>query len=536
MQRAPRLGQGKNGHLLLAYRNLSGPPFMSWRAVSQEITTGMLDGDEAGCGNDSECASHRCVDGFCCDRVCDGECESCALTPGTCSPVTDAADDTCFGVESCDAHGSCKDAAGEACTEDDTCASAFCRDGVCCDTSCDGDCESCALTRGTCALLPCAPYGCRDDKSCRSSCQMASDCAVGYQCLADGTCSEPPPARRAAGAGCSCSATPRGGHASSVFGAGVLALLLLLRRRKRGTWLVAVALTACHPSSLAGDPVAERSDPLESHAEQSVGDVKYVNVSRGNDDDVTMVPDGDSFFAVWRHQLPDFRWRALGRRVTDDPDDPALIIADGVTAQALDIAEAVDSETGMTYFLVAWQDEFGAIVIRRIHQETKVLDAQPVVIGQSDVATNVAVASNGSGWLVAWVQPDMVDAQVVARTVDADGTVNPSVAIVQSFPPAFSDQTVRVDWMGSDNSWVVGWREADRGILACTVPRSPVAPCTPFELTGAALDRSFDLAVNGDAVFAAWASARLTLYDVHHSGSHWWAVGNYGLIMKSPDG
>ena len=59
------------------------------------------------CTAGAQCASGFCVDGVCCDRACDGSCESCALTGkvGTCSPIKNAADDSCGGDSICDAHG-----------------------------------------------------------------------------------------------------------------------------------------------------------------------------------------------------------------------------------------------------------------------------------------------------------------------------------------------------------------------------------------------------------------------------------------------
>ncbi|MFP6685937.1 MAG: hypothetical protein VB934_14565, partial [Polyangiaceae bacterium] len=128
-QSRPSLADGKDGRLLLAYQSVVGPPFMSWRAVSQQLVTGKLDGTED-CASSEECASQHCVDNYCCDRACDGECESCALTPGVCSAVLGAADNTCFGPKRCDAEGVCLGATGEICAADADCASRFCRDGV----------------------------------------------------------------------------------------------------------------------------------------------------------------------------------------------------------------------------------------------------------------------------------------------------------------------------------------------------------------------------------------------------------------------
>src|SRR5438552_1437 len=43
----------------------------------------------AACGCKAECASGFCVDGVCCDKACDGACQTCTLPgkAGTCAPA-----------------------------------------------------------------------------------------------------------------------------------------------------------------------------------------------------------------------------------------------------------------------------------------------------------------------------------------------------------------------------------------------------------------------------------------------------------------
>ncbi len=94
---------------------------------------------------------------------------------------------------------STKFAVGTVCIGNADCATGFCVDGVCCDTSCTGSCQSCAVTGkiGTCAPVRsaeddtctgtsiCNPSGlCRRDIG--ETCSGSSDCATG-NCV-DGVC------------------------------------------------------------------------------------------------------------------------------------------------------------------------------------------------------------------------------------------------------------------------------------------------------------------------------------------------------------
>jgi hypothetical protein len=87
----------------------------------------------------------------------------------------------------------------QACTVAAQCPSGFCVDGVCCDTACDGACESCAQTGkvGTCSPVKNgADDACMGDSICDAtgacrkglgkSCSASSQCASG-NCV-DGVC------------------------------------------------------------------------------------------------------------------------------------------------------------------------------------------------------------------------------------------------------------------------------------------------------------------------------------------------------------
>lgn len=63
------------------------------------------------CTSADQCESGACADGVCCERACDGTCESCDLPglEGTCKPIpvgTDPASE-CGATRACDGHGAC---------------------------------------------------------------------------------------------------------------------------------------------------------------------------------------------------------------------------------------------------------------------------------------------------------------------------------------------------------------------------------------------------------------------------------------------
>lgn len=136
------------------------------------------------------CTTGYCVDGYCCDEPCVGACAVCNTTPGTCEVVAagspgapSCAPFTCDGVSaSCSA--SCVDDSecakrafcdsdtgvctaeldlGDQCSRDAQCRSGFCVDGVCCNSTCKGQCSACNAqnTVGTCAPIVGEPRGSR---------------------------------------------------------------------------------------------------------------------------------------------------------------------------------------------------------------------------------------------------------------------------------------------------------------------------------------------------------------------------------------
>ena len=78
---------------------------------------------------------------------------------------------------------------GLQCARDQDCGSGHCTDGVCCDTACDGICQSCALTG---KLGACAPVADATDDTCNgaSTCDATGACreGLGGPCAAGSDC------------------------------------------------------------------------------------------------------------------------------------------------------------------------------------------------------------------------------------------------------------------------------------------------------------------------------------------------------------
>jgi len=154
------------------------------------------------CSVAADCgAGMGCVDGVCCKSTSCGTCERCDLagSVGTCSKVLSAEDTgTCSGTSSCDATGVCRKKGGQTCSIGTDCLSSNCADGICCNNSCPGACESCNQTGtlGTCTPLPtgaagkgCAYYTCTGTSgTCATSCTADTNCAPNAFCNTTGAC------------------------------------------------------------------------------------------------------------------------------------------------------------------------------------------------------------------------------------------------------------------------------------------------------------------------------------------------------------
>ncbi len=113
------------------------------------------------------CAAGSCSDGVLTPAsVCNGigACVTgpkMSCSPFACNPATGNCFNACASNTQCEdgipcTSGSCSNNVTMPCSVNDECASGFCANGVCCDSACDGACESCnqPRTTGQCTPLP----------------------------------------------------------------------------------------------------------------------------------------------------------------------------------------------------------------------------------------------------------------------------------------------------------------------------------------------------------------------------------------------
>ncbi|MBI4706296.1 MAG: hypothetical protein HY744_34805 [Deltaproteobacteria bacterium] len=166
------------------------------------------------CGLAEECTSDFCVDGVCCQALCNGSCEGCDGLPGICKLHEFGTDPNgeCGVGKQCDGSGACKEENGQGCAGGGECLSANCTDGFCCDVPCSGPCDVCAASAGAtkdgaCTYLKagaagspsCAPHVCPGGSAaCGDSCASSQECAPVAYCAA-GECAF----KKVSGAPCS---------------------------------------------------------------------------------------------------------------------------------------------------------------------------------------------------------------------------------------------------------------------------------------------------------------------------------------------
>ena len=156
------------------------------------------------CTAGKQCASHHCIDGYCCGDQCKDTCKACNVfgKKGSCSPVPAGKPDTsavatCKGSKACDGNGGCKKAPAWSCAKSAACSTGYCTDGVCCTTACSGTCAACNLAgkKGTCTALakgkqdPTGAKPCTGKFVCdgKGKCLLpqGATCTVDSQCLTD---------------------------------------------------------------------------------------------------------------------------------------------------------------------------------------------------------------------------------------------------------------------------------------------------------------------------------------------------------------
>jgi hypothetical protein len=156
------------------------------------------------CHGDPECNQGVCVDGYCCNSPCTGNCQACDVTghEGTCFPV----DGDPHGTrKSCGGTGACE---GTCIGSKDQGACSFPTASI----DCGSDCTSGTFTErrcdgaGTCVAkdpIGCGAYSCSDmaPAHCRQTCVQDADCSTGFVCTTDSKCiPEPKPTCSADGA------------------------------------------------------------------------------------------------------------------------------------------------------------------------------------------------------------------------------------------------------------------------------------------------------------------------------------------------
>jgi hypothetical protein len=165
----------------------------------------------------SQCLSNYCVDGFCCNNYCDGECQACSAVkkgngsngecgqtqPGT-DPDNECNPGSCYWLGKCSSQQT-KLPLGSACISAAQCSSGQCADGVCCDFLCvDRPCQACTAAKkgggvdGYCEPIKydtdpdneCWGGACNGEGMCKrynnQPCSLTSQCLSNY-CV-DGVC------------------------------------------------------------------------------------------------------------------------------------------------------------------------------------------------------------------------------------------------------------------------------------------------------------------------------------------------------------
>ncbi|AUX42891.1 hypothetical protein SOCE26_043290 [Sorangium cellulosum] len=164
----------------------------------------------AACTRDRQCDSGHCVDGFCCDYRCDGQCQACDVVNnvGRCTPVGTALEPEpphpneggSFQREACPGEGACAGYCGGA--TDARCL--FPVEGAAARAStCSCPDEGCAVGPATLTsffcdgeglaeapvAVRCGGFKCQDETACKTACTSDADCIEDFICR-DGICAD----------------------------------------------------------------------------------------------------------------------------------------------------------------------------------------------------------------------------------------------------------------------------------------------------------------------------------------------------------
>jgi hypothetical protein len=158
------------------------------------------------CQGAADCpAGAYCVDGVCCNSMCDTTCAACSLAlkgtglSGDCgvsAPGTDGGDMDCPGPKVCNGTlgaSACKLLISEFCLTGTDCLSGNCVDGVCCNSACGGVCKACNLpgNPGICSNIPNGQdpaNECAGSVSCNGTGACGNLLGLGQACSLNGEC------------------------------------------------------------------------------------------------------------------------------------------------------------------------------------------------------------------------------------------------------------------------------------------------------------------------------------------------------------
>lgn len=207
------LGAASGDRVVIGLGEISGGTTKTFEQFIPDAVTCTTSG--AGCPN--------CVDGVCCDSPCTAQCQACDVvgfagictnvigepphgTRTACSPflqcgTSGACSTGCASDAACATGNYCgstscypKKGNGTGCAANNECTSGFCATGMCCDSACTGQCDSCNLTgkAGTCSPVTGPPESGKPACGLGFQCQAgacAPSCTTDLQCAASHYCS-----------------------------------------------------------------------------------------------------------------------------------------------------------------------------------------------------------------------------------------------------------------------------------------------------------------------------------------------------------